>query len=231
MNNQKEQWEESYRKKDNFVFYPHEEIIRFFSKYIHKRTGFDSLDKKHNLATKPKVLDLGCGIGRHIIFSNAMQAEAYGIDLSQSAIDIAIEWAKKENISGPEKRIVQGDITNMPFENNFFDFIISHGVLDSMSEENCQNAIIDSHRVLKDGGYFYCDLISGDDSYHNTNFCGEEVVQTEHEKDTIQLYFNNSFIEKMFSKYFEPVEKILVKRESLLIGQYTSRYHIVFRKK
>lgn len=84
-----------------------------------------------------------------------MQAEAYGIDLSQSAFDIAIEWAKKENISGPEKRIVQGDISNMPFENNFFDFIISHGVLNSMSDENCKNAIIDSHRVLKDGGYFY----------------------------------------------------------------------------
>ncbi len=32
--NKKEFWEESYLKKDNFVFYPHEEVIRFFSKYI-----------------------------------------------------------------------------------------------------------------------------------------------------------------------------------------------------
>lgn len=231
MNNQKEQWEESYRKKDNFVFYPHEEIIRFFSKYIHKRTGFNSFDKKHNLTTKPKVLDLGCGIGRHIIFSNAMQTEAYGVDLSQSAINLAIEWAKKENVLNAENNILQADITKMPFENNYFDFIISHGVLDSMSEENCQKAIIDSCRVLKDGGYFYCDLISGDDSFHSPDFNGEETVQTEHEKDTIQLYFNKSLIEKMFSKYFEIKELILVKRESVLNNQYTSRYHVILRKK
>lgn len=231
MNNQKEQWEESYRKKDNFVFYPHEEIIRFFSKYINKRTGFNSFHQKHNLTKKPKVLDLGCGIGRHIIFANAMQTEAYGVDLSESAINMAIEWAKKENISEPEKSILQADITKMPFENNFFDFIISHGVLDSMSQENCHKAINDSYRVLKNGGYFYCDLISGEDSFHSPNFSGEEIVQTEHEKDTIQLYFNKTLIEKTFSKHFEIKELILVKRESILNNQYTSRYHLILRKK
>jgi len=33
MHNQREQWEDSYRKKDNFVFFPHEEIIRFSQVY------------------------------------------------------------------------------------------------------------------------------------------------------------------------------------------------------
>ena len=36
-----DKWEESYRRKENFVFYPHEEIIRFVSKYIRKRVGLD----------------------------------------------------------------------------------------------------------------------------------------------------------------------------------------------
>lgn len=37
--NLRDKWEESYRRKENFVFYPHEELIRFVSKYIRKRTG------------------------------------------------------------------------------------------------------------------------------------------------------------------------------------------------
>lgn len=231
MSNQKDQWEESYKNKDNFVFYPHEEVIRFFAKYINKRTGHNTFSKKHNQNDLPKVLDLGCGIGRHVIFSNAMQTNAYGVDLSESAIQLAIDWAKKEGISNAEEKIVQADITKMPFQNDFFDFIISHGVLDSMSQLNCRNAIIDTDRILKPGGYFYCDLISGDDSAHNKDFSGEEIVQTEHEKNTIQLYFNRNLIASLFSDHFEIVELILIKRTSVLNNQYTSRYHLVLKKK
>ncbi len=82
MDNKKQSWEESYQKKDNFLFYPHEEIIRFFAKHINQRTGLTSFRKKHTLDGLPKVLDLGCGIGRHVIFSHDLQTEAYGVDLS-----------------------------------------------------------------------------------------------------------------------------------------------------
>ena len=231
MNNQKNQWEESYQKKDNFVFYPHEEVIRFFSKYINQRKGIDTFQKKHAETGLPKVLDLGCGIGRHVIFSSDMQTDAYGVDLSESAVKFAIDWAKKEGISNPEEKILQSDITKMPFQNNFFDFIISHGVLDSMSESNCRNSIIDTFRVLKPGGYFYCDLISGDDSFHDPDFSGEEIVQDEHEKNTIQLYFNGNLIDNFFSKYFEIIENTLIKRTSITTDRYTSRYHLILRKK
>jgi len=231
MNNQKNQWEESYQNKDYFVFYPHEEVIRFFAKYINQRKGIATFVKKHTETGLPKVLDLGCGIGRHIIFANDMQTDAYGVDLSESAVKFAIDWAKKEGVLNPEEKILQSDITKMPFQNNFFDFIISHGVLDSMSESNCQNSILDTHRVLKPGGYFYCDLVAGDNSFHNSDFSGEEIVQSEHEKNTIQLYFNRNLIDNFFSKYFEITEMILIKRTSITTDQYTSRYHLVLRKK
>lgn len=230
MDNQKNQWEKSYENKNNFVFYPHEEVIRFFAKYISKKKGLTELEKVHNLETLPKVLDLGCGIGRHIIFSNAMQTDAYGVDLSESALKFAIDWAKKEGIIDAKDRILQADITKMPFKNDFFDFIISHGVLDSMSENNCKNSIAETCRVLKPGGYFYCDLISGDDSFHDGNFSGEEIVQTEHEKDTIQLYFNKYSIKDFFSRYFEIIEMLLIKRCSIYSNQDSSRYHLVLKK-
>ncbi len=231
MNNQKDKWEEAYNKKDNFVFYPHEEVIRFFAKYISKRTGLTTFQKKHsNTEELPKVLDLGCGIGRHVIFSNEMQVDAYGVDLSDSAIKFAIDWAKKAGIKNPKTKIVQSDITKMPFQNNFFDFVVSHGVLDSMSESNSRNSIIETARVLKTGGYFYCDVVSGNDSTHSPDFHGEEIVKSEHEKDTIQLYFNVDSVKDFFSKHFNITEMILIKRESITNNQFISRFHLVLQK-
>lgn len=38
---QQAEWDDSYRNRDNFMFYPHEEVVRFISKYIRKRIGFN----------------------------------------------------------------------------------------------------------------------------------------------------------------------------------------------
>lgn len=230
MDNQKEKWEGSYRRKENYLFVPHEEVVRFFAMHIVKKTGLDSFEKKHSAEKPPKVLDLGCGIGRHVIYAHHMQTEAHGIDISTSAVKVAVEWAKEEGISDPEKRIVQGNITALPYEADFFDFIISHGVLDSMSFESAVASAHEASRVLKRGGLFYCDLISGDDSVHSPDFSGEEVVATEHEKGTIQLYFNMPLIEKLFSGLFDITDAILIRRTHIPSGRFISRYHLVLHR-
>ena len=231
MKNEKNQWEEAYKNRNNFVFYPHEEVIRFFSKYITKRIGFNEFADIAKLDHTPRVLDLGCGIGRHIIFSNQMKAEAYGADLSETAIAIAKEWAKKEGISDIDDKIVQSDITKMPFSNGLFDFMVSHGVLDSMSEECCRLAVAESSRVLKHGGLFYCDLISGEDSFHATGFKGEEIVTGAHEKGTIQLYFDRQMIRDIFEPYYKIVEIITIRKTSEIANQFISRFHLILENK
>jgi ubiquinone/menaquinone biosynthesis C-methylase UbiE len=228
--NQKQSWEESYQKKDNFLFFPHEEVIRFFAGYVSKRVGLDAFEKKAS-NDFPKVLDLGCGIGRHVVFAHQMKTDAYGIDLSQTAVDVARAWATKEGMKNASEKIVQGDITKMPFENEFFDHIVSHGVLDSMSLENSMNAFKEAARVLSPSGYFYCDLISGDDSDHSADFGGEELVNTEHEKNTLQLYFNDALLEKVIAPYFKFHEKVIVRRTNVTRGQFYSRYHLILKKK
>ena len=86
---QEKEWNDSYERRENFVFYPHEEVIRFFSKHIRKRVGLDAFKDIVPFTVPPKILDLGCGIGRHIIYAHSMGAEAYGIALSRSAIKVA----------------------------------------------------------------------------------------------------------------------------------------------
>ena len=230
MNNNKAEWDRSYENLDNFVFYPHEEVIRFVSKFIRKRIALDEFRDAAPGSVRGRVLDLGCGIGRHVIYCHEMGLNSYGIDLSVAAIRVAREWAGQKHLPEPERRILQGDIRQLPWENDFFRYAVSHGVLDSMPFVIARAACVELARVMPAGGLFYCDLISGDDSRHAREFNGEEIVSTAHEQGTVQLYFNLAKILSMIDGVFEINECNLVRRENVLRGGYTSRYHLVLRR-
>jgi len=231
MNNQQKQWDKSYNRRENFLFYPHEEIIRFFSKYIRRRIELDEFENIFSFKTPPRILDLGCGIGRHIFYANSFGLDAYGIDLSKAAIRTAWEWARREGFLNYREKIKRGDIRKLPYPNKYFNFAISHAVLDSMSFKIAKEAVSELARVMKKDGLFYCDLISGDDSLHFREFDEEEVVQTSHERGTIQLYFNFAKIRSLMDSLFDIVECMLIKKESVISNQSRARYHLVLRKK
>ena len=50
---------------------------------MRKRVGINDFENKSDF-DNPKVLDLGCGIGRHVRFCDDIQIEAYGIDFQKS---------------------------------------------------------------------------------------------------------------------------------------------------
>ena len=163
----KNEWDQSYINGDNFIFYPHEEVIRFVSKYIKKRVGpshfLDQLYAKQ-LSEKfaiPqfRILDLGCGIGRHVKFCTEMQLDSYGVDLSETAIETAHNWLSNAGLSDLRNRLIVGNVSSLPWTDSFFHFAVSHGVLDSMPWQISRSAIIELSRTMVIGGLFYCDLI------------------------------------------------------------------------
>ena len=230
MTAKKTEWNKSYENRDNFVFYPHEEVIRFVSKFIRKRVGLAEFCDAGVESSQGRVLDLGCGIGRHVIYCHDMELEAYGVDLSDAAVRVAREWGSQKGLPEPEQRIRQGDIRHLPWNDGFFRYAVSHGVLDSMPFEIARAACIELARVMPIDGLFYCDLISGDDSKHAREFSGEEIVTTAHEEGTIQLYFNLEKIRSMIDGTFEIVECTLIRRENVLSGWFASRYHLILRR-
>ena len=226
----KTEWDKSYENGDNFVFYPHEEVVRFMSKFIRKRVSLAEFLDIAPHVERERVLDLGCGIGRHVIYCHDMGLKAYGVDLSDVAVEVAREWGRKNGLPEVEQKIRQGDIRQLPWQDEFFRYAVSHGVLDSMPFEIARTACVELARVMYIGGLFYCDLISGDDSQHSREFSGEEVVKTAHEQGTIQLYFNLAKIQSMIQDVFEIIDCNLVRRENILRGGYTSRYHLVLKR-
>ena len=91
-----------------------------------ERYGFNTLDALRTfLGDKKFILDAGTGLGRDtVLYAENSDAEVFGIDLSES-IDFANEHAGHL----PNAHLIQADLTRLPFQRRFFDFIASDQVL------------------------------------------------------------------------------------------------------
>ncbi len=91
-----------------------------------------------------KLLDYGCGFGRFFPYFSA-ECTYYGIDISQAMLD-----ACKERYPDTRKdtfQVAEGE--SLPFEDSFFDGIVSYGVFDACYQEQ---ALTEMLRVAKLGG-------------------------------------------------------------------------------
>lgn len=224
------EWNNSYNRGGNLCFYPQEEIVRFINKYVRKRMPINNFINVMDLSDDEwadfSSLDLGCGIGRHIIFLDEFGLNPYGIDLSDNAINIGKSWVKAIGKDYLEDHFVVGSVTELPFKDDFFNICVSHGVLDSMSRNIAEKGLNEVYRVVKSGGLIYFNLIM-DDKRGNV----DEIVQDGYEEDTIQSYFS---VDKIYEFVGDKAEilyfHITVDQDSS--GEiYGKRAHIVLRKK
>lgn len=92
-----------------------------------------------------KVLDLGSGTG--VYLTKIPNGKIYLVDFSKEMIKIAKEKAKSEKI--PAEFLIS-DITNLPFEDNYFDSAIIISVLMCVEKsEDRERTIKELYRVLK----------------------------------------------------------------------------------
>lgn len=221
-------WDKSYKRGDNFLFYPNEEIIRFANLYLKKRisiTGYKPIGKAK------RSLDIGCGIGRHVWYLDEMGIETYGIDISRVAIELAKKTACQIHKEHLVKRFMVMSGVAVKFRDAFFDVIVSHGTLDSMRFTMAKKTVSEAERVISNNGYMYMDLISGDDSYHAREFNDEVIVKNDHERNTVQSFFNYGKILALIKgTQFKPISIKLRKDEDVLSGVCNSRWYCVLKK-
>lgn len=108
-----------------------------------------SLQKFYTLPKSQKILEAGCGTGNYVVSLTKMGHNVIGIELDNKRVKIAKEYMKKYGIN--EENIIQGDLQDLPFSDNSFDAIFSHGVIEHI--HNHEKAVNELYRVLKPGGY------------------------------------------------------------------------------
>jgi ubiquinone/menaquinone biosynthesis C-methylase UbiE len=98
-----------------------------------------------------KVLDLGSGSGRHL--TKIKKGRMWLVDFSTEMLKLAKKKAKEKDI---DAEFVQTDMTNLPFENEFFDYGICVSALHCISgKKNRKKAIKELYRVMKPNSEVY----------------------------------------------------------------------------
>lgn len=224
-------WNASYARRENYLFYPGDEVVRFVSRYIRRRTGLAEFEDVVPGAGGAKVLDVGCGIGRSLIFGTQMGLEMYGTDLSTHAVGIARQWLESVSVASAAERVRAADIREIPWPDSYFDHAMSDSVLDSMSFHIAQAGMSEIARVVRPGGYFYCSLISGDQTGLDPEFSGELIVTGKHENDTVQSYFNRTKIRRLIEPLFEILSSSLHQVRTFPGNSHHGRWHVVARRR
>ncbi len=104
------------------------------------------------------VLDLGCGAGRHTVCLAKNGFEVVGVDVSKSALGIAKEWVRKENLK--KAAFVQATMISIPFRDNQFDAVISVSVIHHAVKRDIEETINEIYRILKGNGLLLANLAS-----------------------------------------------------------------------
>lgn len=93
------------------------------------------------------VLDAACGTGYGSqILKKFGAKEVVGLDLCSNAIN----YAKKYSESGVS--FLSGDVSCLPFENNYFDIYVSFETIEHVDKE--LELLLEAKRVLKTGGLY-----------------------------------------------------------------------------
>ncbi|NVM43324.1 MAG: class I SAM-dependent methyltransferase [Candidatus Lokiarchaeota archaeon] len=100
-----------------------------------------------------RVLDLGCGTGRHLLFLLKKGFEVYGLDGSPSGIEIAKNWLAEENLSS--ELVCQKIEHKFPYIDGFFDAVISIQVMHHNLMKDVLFTVNEIIRVLKPGGHMF----------------------------------------------------------------------------
>jgi SAM-dependent methyltransferase len=146
-----------------------EEVREYWNTHIHdldiskqppgSRGFFDDLDryhfeKLHHLVRLVDfdgyrgrtVLDVGCGAGVDLARFARGGAEVTGVDVSQSAIDLARTNFEQQRLRG-RFEVANGE--QLPFADDTFDLVFAHGVVQYTAQP--QRLVDECRRVLKPG--------------------------------------------------------------------------------
>ena len=114
------------------------EVVKDFCDYYHLNKG-------------SKILDVGCAKGFMLYDFHKLNLnlDLYGIDISKYAIDNCVPEVKD--------KLQVANATKLPFEDNFFDLVISINTIHNLDKVECATALKEISRVSKKNAFLTVD--------------------------------------------------------------------------
>lgn len=148
-----------------------------------------------------RVLDLGCGIGRHALIFAALGLETYALDGSPAGLAHLEECALT---GGLRIRTCLGQMTALPFPEGHFDYLLAFNVIYHGDPDVVRQVIAEIRRVLKPGGLYQGTMLSR----RNANYGrGREiapntyVIEEDEEKSHAHFYCDAGELLHLFAGF------------------------------
>lgn len=215
-NKSQEYWTKYYSSRiQNNNIYPTEWVVRTLAGANYPQMKLDKT--KYNSS---RILDLSCGDGRNLKFLQDLGFDVYATEISDEIIS---ELEKKKITCGWNVEFRKAKNTNLPYENNFFQYILACWSIYYL-EPNIQfvNVVKEVARILDENGYFIggfpdtqnfvlknaINLPDGsvkilNDPYNLRN--GERWIIVRDQNDVVNLlkpYFKNISVGHLVDNYF-----------------------------
>ena len=94
------------------------------------------------------ILEVGFGSGLTFLNLNEMYQKIYGLDLSCDVQEVARVFA----LLGIHPDLRNGNVLDMPYEDNQFDTVLLISILEHLQPEELDRAFAEIRRILKPGG-------------------------------------------------------------------------------
>lgn len=141
-------WFHDWFGSEYLALYPHRDRAE-------ARRAVALLRETTGLGPGARVLDVGCGPGRHLGELRQAGCRATGLDLSQNMIEAA-------RAAVPEAGLVRADMRLLPLRSGAFDVVTSYftsfGYFDD--EDDDLRVLSEVRRVLKAGGWYLLDFLN-----------------------------------------------------------------------
>ncbi|HHO55749.1 MAG TPA: class I SAM-dependent methyltransferase [Trueperaceae bacterium] len=160
----------------------HWEDKNIVEQFAGKKPDHRLLELSQNYPPKTRFLDLGCAAGRNTIYLAQRGFDFYAIDSSKAMLAKTKERLK-DILPDAEvnKRVLEMSMSELEFEDNYFDFIVALGIIqDAQSEAEWHKTVAGLARVLKPKGKLLVAHFSPDSDPHGK---GLELIE-----DTKYLY-------------------------------------------
>jgi ubiquinone/menaquinone biosynthesis C-methylase UbiE len=157
-------------------------------------------DLKHDGAKR--VLDLGCGAGRHTILLAKAGFQVISLDVSDTALNMLERRLKTASIDNAT--LVKHEMRELPFLDDYFDGVVCTNVLHHGTLAEIKRATREIHRVMRRRASAFIIALSTAD-FRNGNGKRLErntyVFTTGEERGIIHHFFTRQELQSCFNKF------------------------------